>query len=140
MRRVYTDTVVDHVLNPRNAVGMAPGGSASGADGYGLVTTPEGDSIRMWLRVRDDRVVEASFWTDSCAATVASVSVITELARRKTVVEALGIGQQDVLDALGGLPEGNVHCSLLAVSALREAVRDYLAVRKEPWKRGYRRY
>lgn len=134
LRGIYTDTVVDHVLNPRNV------GSMPDADGLGRVTTPEGDSVRVWLRVKDDRVADASFWTDSCAATLASVSMATELVRGRTFAEALGIGQQDVLDALGGLPEGNVHCALLAVTALREAVKDCLAVKREPWKRNYRRY
>ncbi len=134
LRSIYTDTVVDHVLNPRNT------GSMADADGLGSVTTPEGDSIRVWLRVEDGSVADASFWTDSCAATLASVSMVTELVKGRTTAEALGMSQQDVLDALGGLPEGNVHCALLAVSALREAVKDYLAVKREPWKRNYRRY
>ncbi len=134
MRGIYTDTVVDHVLNPRNYGGL------SDADGCGTVITPDGDSIRVWLRVRNDHVTDASFWTDGCAASIASVSMATELARGKSPAGALGVSHQDVLDALGGLPAGNVHCTLLAVNALREAVKDYLAVKKEPWKRNYRRY
>ena len=132
LRGIYTDTVVDHVLAPRGF------GSMPNADGHGQVVTPEGDSIRVWLRFKDDRVVDACFWTEACAATIASGSMVAELVRGKTPAEALGVSQQDVLDALGGLPEGNVHCALLAVNALRAAVREYLVMKREPWKRNYR--
>jgi nitrogen fixation NifU-like protein len=64
--------------------------------------------------------------------------MVTELAKGKTIAHALRIGQQDVLNTLGGLPEESVHCALLAANTLREAVRDHLACQKEPWKRAYR--
>jgi len=134
MRRIYNETVVDHALNPRNT------GSMADADGFANVTTGGGDSILMWLRVKDDRIAAATFWTDACAATIASVSMVTELAKGKTVTEALGINQHDVLGALGGLPEGNVHCARQAADTLKEAVKDYLALKREPWKKNYRRY
>lgn len=134
MRHVYTETVVDHALHPRNFGGL------TGADGFASITTDGGDTIKMWLRVKDDRVVEASFWTDACAATIASLSMITELVRGKTITEALVIGQQDVLERLGGLPEGNIHCALQVVGVLREAIKDYHAIKKEPWKKTYRQY
>ena len=105
MRRIYTETVVEHVLNPRNI------GNLPDADGYGTITTPDGDTVRVWLRVKDDLVTDASFWTNACAATIASLSMVTDLARGKTSADALAVGQQDVLDALGSLPEGNVHCA-----------------------------
>ena len=134
MRRIYTETVVEHVLSPRNF------GNLPGADGYGSITTPAGDTVRVWLRVKDDLVTDASFWTNACAATIASLSMVTDLARGKTTADTLTVSQKDVLDALGGLPEGNVHCAALAVTVLREAVKDYLAMRREPWKRSYRKY
>jgi nitrogen fixation NifU-like protein len=95
--------------------------------------------MQMYLRVRNDRVVEASFWTDGCGPSIASGSVTTELARGKSVSEAGNISQQDVLDALDGLPEENVHCALLAANTLREAIKDYLTSNKEPGKRVYRK-
>lgn len=134
MRSIYTDTVIEHVLNPYNF------GSLPDADGYGSVTTPDGDTVRVWLKVRDNLVADTSFWTNACAATIASVSMTTDLARGKTPAHALATSQQGVVDALGGLPEGNVHCAALAVAALREAVKDYLAMKREPWKRRYRKY
>jgi nitrogen fixation NifU-like protein len=63
----------------------------------------------------------------------------TELAKGKRVAEAFRISQQDVLEALGGLPDDSVHCALLAANTLKEAMKDYLAYRNEPWKRAYRR-
>jgi len=132
MREVYSETVVDHALRPRNLREMED------ADGFGRVTGPCGDTMEMWLRVRSNMVVTASFATDGCGATVACGSLLTELVRGKTIPQVMGISQQDVLDALGGLPEGNTHCALLAVSTLREAIKDYLVFKREPWKRAYR--
>jgi len=62
------------------------------------------------------------------------------MVKGKTLGEVLGISQQDILDALNGLPEGNQHCALLAANTLKKAAKDYLAFRKEPWKRAYRKY
>jgi len=134
MQGVYTETVIDHALHPRNF------GSLPGADGFASVTSTGNDNIKMWLRVKDNRITEASFWTDACAATIASLSMITELVRGQTVTEVMLIGPQDVLQALGGLPEGNVHCALQAASILKEALRDYQVIKKEPWKKTYRQY
>ena len=96
MQRFYTETVVDHALHPRNF------GSLAGADGFAGVTSDGGDTMRMWLRVKDDRITETAFWTDACAATIASMSMLTELVTGKAISEALVIGQQDVLEVLGG--------------------------------------
>ena len=133
MRSIYTETVIDHALNPRNA------GSLPSPDGYANLAGADGDALQMWLDVEDNRVTQATFWTDGCAATIASASMATELAKGKPVLALLGVSQQDVLNALGGLPEGNLHCALLAAHTLREAVKDYLALQKEPWKKAYRK-
>jgi len=133
MKSTYTETVIDHAMNPRNV------GSIDGADGFATVTGPCGDTMAIWLRVRDGAIKDIAFWTDGCGTTIAAGSMVTELAKDKAVRDALRIGQKDVLDALGGLPEESVHCALLAANTLREAVRDYLACQKEPWKKAYRR-
>jgi len=130
----YTDAVRDHAQNPRNA------GSIPNADGFAVVTGPCGDTMKIWLRMKEEVIQQATFWTDGCGPSIASGSMVTELAKGKTVIQAHGIGQQDVLDALGGLPRESQHCALLAANTLREAVEDYLASRNEPWKRSYRRY
>ena len=132
MRAVYSEKTIDHFLNPRNLGGIpAP-------DGVARITGPCGDTMEICLKVTDGRVMNTSFWTDGCGPSIASGSMVTELAKRKSVSEAQKITQQDVLDALGGLPEDNLHCALLAANTLKEAIKDYLAFKKEPWKRVYR--
>jgi nitrogen fixation NifU-like protein len=133
-QEVYSEAVIDQALRPRNL------GEMENADGFGRVTGPCGDTMKIWLRVEGNTVVMATFATDGCGPTVACGSLLTELVRGKTIPQALGISQQGVLDALGGLPEAHEHCALLVVSTLREAIRDYLALKKEPWKRAYRTY
>jgi len=134
MWSAYTETVIDHAMNPRNV------GSIANADGFAGVTGPCGDTMEIWLKVRNGTLAQASFWTDGCGTSIAAGSMVTELAKGKAVAEILKISQQDVLDALGGLPEESAHCALLAANTLREAMKDYLAYNKEPWKRAYRRH
>jgi len=130
---VYSETAIDHMRNPRN-VGLIPN-----ADGQARVTGPCGDTMEIWLRVTNGVIEQASFWTDGCGTTIAAGSIATELARGKRAGEAFRIGQQDVLEALGGLPDESVHCALLAANTLREAVKQHLAYRNEPWKRAYKK-
>jgi nitrogen fixation NifU-like protein len=129
----YSETVIAHLREPRN-VGAIPK-----ADGQATVTGPCGDTMAIWLRVHHDRIQQATFWTDGCGTTIAAGSMITELVKGKGVGQALGVAQQHVLDALGGLPEDSVHCALLAANTMHAAVRDYLIFRNEPWKRAYRK-
>jgi nitrogen fixation NifU-like protein len=133
MERLYSEKTIDHFLNPRNL------GEIPAPDGFGRVTGSCGDTMQIYLKVRDSRVINASFWTDGCGTSIASGSMVTELARGKSVLEAQKITRQDILDALGGLPEDSVHCALLAADTLKEAIKDYLAFKKEPWKRAYLR-
>ena len=133
LSRVYSDTVVDHIMNPRN------NGRMENADGSARITGPCGDTMEIWLKARNDTITEASFITDGCATTIVSGSMVTELARGKSIAQALGIGQVDVLSALDGLPEDSQHCALLAANTLNEAARNYLAFKKEPWKKAYRK-
>ena len=130
----YTEIVVDHASNPRNV------GSIGDADGFARITGPCGDTMEIWLRVRNETLAEVTFMTDGCGTTIAAGSMVTELARGKSTGQALAIDQQDVLDALGGLPEESQHCALLATNTLREAIKDYIVLKKEPWKKAYRKY
>ena len=131
MREVYSEVVIDHMMNPRNM------GSLADADGFGRVIGSCGDKMEIWLNVKNDAVAETSFITNGCGTSLASGSMVTELAKGKSIPEALKIDQQDVLDALEGLPEESVHCALLAANTLKEAIKDYIAIKKEPWKRAY---
>jgi len=134
MKKVYSETVVEHSMNPRNV------GDIGDADGFAKVTGPCGDTMEIWLKVNSDTISDASFMTDGCGTTIASGSMVTEMARGRNIVEIQRINQQDVLDALGGLPEESQHCALLAANTLKAALRDYMAMKREPWKRVYRRY
>ena len=129
----YTEAVRDHAQNPRNA------GSMPNADGFAVVTGPCGDTMKIWLRVREEVIKEATFWTDGCGTTIAAGSMVTKLTKGKAIREAMKISQRDVLDALGGLPEESQHCALLAANTLKEAVKDYVTYRNEPWKRPYQK-
>lgn len=129
---VYNSTVVDHIQRPRNT------GVILDPDGFARSATECGDMLEIGLRVVDGRIEDIKVRTYGCAATMAAGSMVTELARGRSVIEAARIRQQHVLDALGGLPPGNQHCALLAANTLNEAIRDYLAYKNEPWKRVYR--
>ncbi|MFC1956817.1 iron-sulfur cluster assembly scaffold protein [Chloroflexota bacterium] len=133
-RKTYSDIVIDHATNPRNLGGM------DNADGFARITGPCGDTMEIWLRVKDNTIVEIKFMTDGCGTTLATGSMVTELTRAKTTVQALQISQQNFLDALGGLPDESKHCALLAANTLNAAIRNYLALKNEPWKKAYRRY
>ena len=133
MKKVYSEKTIDHFLNPRNLSEIpAP-------DGFGRVTGSCGDTMEIYLKVRDGRVMDAFFWTDGCGPSIASGSMVTEMAKRMDISEAQRISQHDVLATLGGLPEESEHCALLAANTLKEAIKDYLAFKNEPWKRAYHR-
>ena len=133
MRGVYAETAIGHAMNPRNI------GDIANPDGHARLTGPCGDSMEIWLKVRDGIITNASFVTDGCGSSIAAGSMVTELAKGSTTAQALKISQEDVLDALGGLPpEENQHCALLAANTLKESLKDYLVTRNEPWKRVYK--
>jgi len=133
-RKLYSETTIDHAMNPRNV------GDMNDVDGFARVTGPCGDTMEIWLKVKNDTVADATFMTDGCGPSIASGSMVTELTKGKHVREARKISQRDVLSALGGLPEESQHCALLATNTLKEAIRDYLAMKREPWKKAYRKY
>ena len=131
-RKIYSETVIDHAMNPRNL------GDMPDDDGYARVTGPCGDTMEIWLKVKNDSITRATFFTDGCGTTIAAGSMITEMVRGKKVTEAGRITRQDVLDALQGLPEESEHCALLAANTLKAAIRDYAVIKREPWKKAYR--
>lgn len=129
----YSEIAINHVQNPRNL------GTIYDADGFASVTGHCGDTMKIWLKVRNSTIKQATFSTDGCGTTIAAGSMVTELVKGKAIASALRMTQQDVLEALGGLPEESVHCALLAANTLKEAAKDYLAFKNEPWKRPYKR-
>src|SRR5512136_44420 len=111
---------MDHFANPRN-VGEIPD-----ADGIGKVGNPQcGDVMWLYIKVKDGIITDIKFKTFGCGAAIATSSMITEIARGKTIEEAKKISRQDVASELGGLPPVKMHCSNLAADALREAIKDY---------------
>jgi nitrogen fixation NifU-like protein len=128
----FSQTVIDHARNPRN-VGTIPN-----PDGYASAVGSCGDIMEIWLRIKGDIIRNATFLTTGCGPTVAALSLVTELAKGKTIAEVRQITPEYVLNTLGGLPEENIECAVLAATILREAIRDYLAFKNEPWKRMYR--
>ncbi len=131
-RKIYSAMVIDHATNPRNV------GDINKADGRAVVTGSCGDIMGIWLIVKNETIHDISFVTEGCGTSIASGSMITELAKGKSISEAMNINQEDVLDALGGLPEESRHCAQLAASTLKAAIRDYLQMKREPWKKAYR--
>lgn len=112
---------MDHFTNPRNV------GEIEEPDGVGQVGNPVcGDIMKMYIKVTDGRIEDIRFKTFGCGAAIATSSMITELAKGKTIEEALEIGNRTVAEALGGLPPTKMHCSNLAADALHKAIQDYL--------------
>lgn len=117
---MYSDKVMEHFMTPRNAWYMPnpDGVGATGDEGCG-------DKFMMFIRVREGIIRDISFLVFGCCAAIASGSMTTVLARGKSIEEALQIKDQDVLEALDGLPEEKQHCSNLGVTALRAAIQNY---------------
>ena len=117
---LYTETVMDHFTHPRN-VGEIPDASGVGEVGNAKC----GDIMKMYLKIKDDRIEDAKFETFGCGSAIASSSMATELIKGKTVDEALAVTNKQVVDALGGLPDYKLHCSVLAEESIKAAVKDY---------------
>ena len=117
---MYTDEVMEHFRNPRNM------GEIPNADGIGTVGNPVcGDLMTMYIKVKDNHIEDIKFKTYGCGAAIATSSKTTELAKGKTLEEAMKITRASVADSLGGLPKVKMHCSNLAADALHAAIEDY---------------
>ena len=123
---MYSDKVMDHFKNPRNM------GEIPDADGVGNVGNPVcGDMMTVHIKVNDNRLEDIKFKTYGCGAAIATSSMVTELAKGKTLEEGLKITRGNVAESLGGLPPIKMHCSNLAADALHAAINDYLKKEKE---------
>ncbi len=117
----YNEIVIDHFTNPRNVGELA----ASDTDGFGVVGDPLcGDQMKLWIAVRAGRIARIAFKSFGCPGAIATSSMLTALAEGRTIEEARSITDDDVVEALGGIPERKRHCSLLGVRALRLALAD----------------
>ena len=117
---MYSEKVMQHFKKPQNM------GEIPDADGVGSVGNPTcGDLMTMYIKVKDNRLEDVKFKTYGCGAAIATSSMTTELAKGKTIDEAMKISRSSVVDSLGGLPPVKMHCSNLAADALHAAIEDY---------------
>jgi nitrogen fixation NifU-like protein len=123
---MYSDKVMEHFKNPRNM------GEIPNPDGVGTVGNPVcGDLMTMYIKVENNRIKDVKFKTFGCGAAIATSSMTTELAKGKTIDEAMEITRASVADSLGGLPPVKMHCSNLAADALHAAIKDYQEKREK---------
>lgn len=135
LKASYSKTVVDHCLHPRNLKKMDQ------ADGYARSLAEDGDMIEVFVLFEKNTVLDCTFQTNGCAATMACGSLATELVKNKTYSKALeAASPQNIIDGLDGLPQGNLHCAHLVSRIFRLAIVDGKNQNKTPWKRAYRRY
>ena len=126
---MYTDIVIDHFINPRNV------GVIEDPDGYGRVGSPVcGDLMEVYVKVEDGHVADIKFRTFGCGAAIASSSMASEMVKGQPLRVAAQLTDEQVAEALGGLPEKKMHCSNLAATALQAALEDYYD--KHPEARG----
>ncbi|HJB91202.1 MAG TPA: Fe-S cluster assembly scaffold protein NifU [Candidatus Eisenbergiella merdigallinarum] len=117
---LYSEKVMDHFRNPRNA------GAIENADGVGEVGNARcGDIMKIYLKIDNDTIVDAKFETFGCGSAIASSSMATELIKGRPVSEALALTNKAVVEALDGLPAHKIHCSVLAEEAIKAALKDY---------------
>jgi len=122
---MYSQKVMEHFKNPRNM------GEIPDADGVGTVGNPVcGDLMTIYIKVKDNRLEDIKFKTFGCGSAIATSSMITELAKGKTLEEGMKISRGNVADELGGLPPVKMHCSNLAADALHAAIEDYYKKQK----------
>lgn len=121
MENVYSEKVMKHFMKPKNV------GDIKNPDGIGKVGNPVcGDIMEIYIKVEDNRIKDIKFKTFGCGAAIATSSMTTELAKGRTLDEALKLTRDDVAKELDGLPPVKMHCSNLAADALHDAIKDYL--------------
>ena len=117
---LYSEKVMDHFTNPRNV------GKLDDADGIGEVGNAKcGDIMKIYIKVRDNIIVDVKFNTFGCGSAIASSSMATEMIKGKPLSQALELTNKAVAEALDGLPAVKIHCSVLAEEAIKAAVKDY---------------
>lgn len=119
MGNLYSERVIDYGSRPRNC------GTLDRPDGYAKVTGPCGDTVEIFLHIRDGRIREIRYTTDGCMTSHAACSAATEMARGKDLRDCLKISENTILDHLGGLPDDSRHCALLAAITLHKALRNF---------------
>ncbi|MBN1382932.1 MAG: iron-sulfur cluster assembly scaffold protein [Deltaproteobacteria bacterium] len=120
----FSEKVLDYGNDPRNY------GTMEKPNGYAKITGPCGDTVEIFLRVRNDKIEDVTYTTDGCMTSHAAASAATVMAKGKPIRECLKINQSSILEHLGGLPEDSEHCALLAARTLHKALRNYAVGKK----------
>lgn len=117
---MYNEKVLEHFKDPHNV------GEMENPDGYAEVGSSEcGDTMKMYIKVDDNKISDIKYKTYGCCAAIASSSIATDMALGKTLEEAEAMSKSDIVEELGGLPEKKIHCSLLVEDAIKAAIKDY---------------
>ena len=117
---MYSDTLLDHLANPRHY------GVMKDPDAVGIAKSPRcGEELRIYVKVEDNVIADISFTSEGCGATLGSTSIAVEMMKGKSLDEALQISARDIERACGGLPEDRIQCAVIAQEGLRAAVREY---------------
>ena len=127
---VYSDIVKDHFMNPRNY--LFGDETKFAYDAVGVVGNPIcGDQMKMYIKVANNKITDVRWKTYGCASAIASTSALSELAKGKSLEEALEISAKDIDDYLGTLPKHKFHCSVLGHQALADAIKKYRSLGTE---------
>jgi len=124
---LYSKEVMRYFKNPKNV------GIIKNADGKGRVGNMQcGDIMELYIKVKNNKIVDIKFQTFGCVVAVAVSSMLTEIAKGKTIEQAMKITNKDILNKAGPVPSIKIHCSVLAADALKDAIYDYLTKNKKP--------
>ena len=123
-KAIYSEKVIEEYNNPKNA------GQMPAPDAFGVVKGSCGDTMEIYLKIDNDQIQEVMFMTDGCGTTIACGSMLTTMVKGKGIDAAMSITKDDLLNALDGLPEENLHCAALAIGTLRKAINS-LHVKKD---------
>ena len=124
LKKTYSKKVLEYWAYPRNLNDM------ENPDGFSEYAGLCGDTLKIYLKIKDDKIEQATFLTDGCGATIACGSMITEIITNKNIQEAWNINREVILDKLGGLPEEHEHCAALAETTLHMALINYEKIKK----------
>jgi len=131
IRDKYSDEVLKNWLDPQFM------GEIDRPEGYARLAGDCGDEMAFFLRVRDEKIMEAKFSTSGCITSIAAGNTGAQLISGRTIDEALMLTASDILMALHGLPPEDEHCAQLATDVIKKAIRDYFLTRREPWRKDY---
>ncbi|OIN90069.1 Fe-S cluster assembly scaffold protein NifU [Candidatus Berkelbacteria bacterium CG_4_9_14_0_2_um_filter_42_30] len=125
MDNLYSDKIMEHFRNPKNL------GEIEDADGVGTVGNPNcGDVMKMYIKIKNDKIADIKFQTLGCGAAIASSSIATELVKGKSLDEALKLSSREIAEQMGKFPPAKYHCSVLAEEGIKKAIEDYRSKKK----------